>query len=150
MFRWIVIAVVLAASCFSFGPSAEARGRRGGGSSGGWQAFPSDAKIIVHDGLPMLNRLREARGLHPFKRDANLWSLAARQAERQARYGFMGHGGTSLADGCAAEGCGCADTGCDSWNSCCAWEGYTYASAAYVDVTYPNGSTNRFCTIHVR
>lgn len=145
------ILICLFALCDS---TAEARGRRGysGGSSsyGGWQKFPADAKIVVHDGLPLVNALRKARGLHPFKRDEKLWANAAKQAERQARHGFMGHDGCDLSDG-AAEGCGCAEVGNPGgWNSCCWTEGYTYASAAYVDVVYPNGSANRFCTIHVK
>lgn len=138
-------------ACLLIASNADARGRRGGGGSGGgWQAFPPDARIIVHDGLPLVNALRKARGLHPFRRDVKLWPNAAKQAERQARHGFMGHDGCDLSDG-AAEGVGCAEVGNPGgWNSCCWTEGYTYASAAYVDVTYPDGSTNRFCTIHTR
>ena len=132
---------------------ADARGKGGGGSSG-WQAFPEGATIIVHDGLPLVNRLRVAMGLHPFKRDVNLWKNAAFQADNQARHGFMGHNGCRMDDimGNGAEGCGpanCVD-GPGGWESCCWKESWAYASAAYVDVTYSNGNTQRFCTIHVR
>ena len=146
----VLVTSAVLAVCVS---TVEARGRRwSGGGGGGYASLPMDQVAIWHDGLPLVNKLRVARGLRPFIFDRALQRNAWHQAVVQARTGMYGHHGCIMSDvmGNGAEGCGPATANCDTadgWHSCCWLEDWKYAAAAYVDIP---GSTTRFCTIHVR
>lgn len=88
-----------------------------------------------HDALAEVNAVRAARGLPPYRRDAEL-TIAARLAARyRADYLIAGHtrndfyfvpaGYHASAAGCAAWQRG------DGWGSCCTYERWTYAGAAW-------------------
>jgi hypothetical protein len=87
------------------------------------------------DALDEVNAARAARGLRPYVRDALLTSAATTCAEFRASRLISGHtandfaavppGGMASASGCAAWPPGMG------WGSCCTYEGYTYAGAAY-------------------
>ena len=93
----------------------------------GWSAF---------DGLDEVNAKRAARGLRPFIRDEGLTQAARSCAAYRAGYGMFGH--TSNDFGFVPAGTSCSSTGCAAypasygWMSCCTYENYTYAGAAYV------------------
>lgn len=87
------------------------------------------------DALQEVNAARARRGLAPFQRDASL-SIAASQAAdfRAARhiaghtsndFGFVPRGSSATAAGCAAW---TPDWG---WGSCCTYEHWRYAGAAW-------------------
>ena len=87
------------------------------------------------EALDEVNAVRAARGLRPFIRDDNLTAAAGSCAEFRAARLIEGHtsndfaalppGGYASSSGCAAwpQGMG--------WGSCCTYENYTYAGAAY-------------------
>ena len=87
------------------------------------------------EALDEVNATRTARGLRPYVRDASLTSAATACAEFRAARLIAGHtandfaalppGGWATASGCAAWEPGMG------WGSCCTYEGYTYAGAAY-------------------
>ncbi|HEX4592196.1 MAG TPA: hypothetical protein VH120_19840 [Gemmataceae bacterium] len=87
------------------------------------------------EALDEVNAARAARGLRPFIRDAYLTAGAVQAAEFRAARLIEGHtandfaalppGGFATSAGCAAWEPG---TG---WGSCCTYEQYTYAGAAY-------------------
>lgn len=91
---------------------------------------------IEGDALDEVNALRAARGLRPFLRDEGLVAAAracaAHRAERRLfghtsnDFSFLPHGSSASAAGCAAYH---ASYG---WMSCCTYDSYTYAGAAYV------------------
>lgn len=83
-----------------------------------------------------VNAKRAARGLRPFLHDPLLTEAAQKCAEFRARhrlfghtnndFGFLGFGARASAAGCAAY------EPHYGWLSCCTYDGYTYAGAAYV------------------
>jgi hypothetical protein len=87
------------------------------------------------DALEQVNAARAARGLRPFTYDANLARAAAGCANWRAERLCEGHrpndyaallpGATATATGCAAW------APSYGWGSCCSWENYTYAGAAW-------------------
>ena len=87
------------------------------------------------EALDEVNAARAARGLRPFVRDQYLTLAAASCAEFRAARLIEGHtandfaavpaGGYATSSGCAAWEPGWG------WGSCCTYEGYTYAGAAY-------------------
>jgi hypothetical protein len=87
------------------------------------------------DALDELNAVRAARGLRPYVRDDYLTAGAKNVADFRAKHFIEGHtqndfaglpvGTTASASGCAAWP---ASLG---WGSCCTYEHYTYAGAAY-------------------
>jgi hypothetical protein len=87
------------------------------------------------EALDEVNATRAARGLRPFVRDHHLTLAAASCAEFRAARLIEGHtandfaavpaGGYATSSGCAAWEPGMG------WGSCCTYEGYTYAGAAY-------------------
>lgn len=87
------------------------------------------------DALDEVNATRAARGLRPYARDPYLTMAAQGAAEfRAARmieghtsndFGFVPAGGYATSAGCAAWEPGFG------WGSCCTYDGYTYAGAAY-------------------
>lgn len=94
---------------------------------------------LTHPGsaeaLDEVNATRAARGLRPFIRDANLTAAATTCAEFRAARLIEGHTANDFAalpSGTAATSAGCAAWEPSfGWGSCCTYEGYTYAGAAY-------------------
>jgi hypothetical protein len=85
--------------------------------------------------LAEVNALRAARGLSPYVYDANLAAGAAACAQFRADRLMAGHtsndfaflppGASARAGGCAAWPVGMG------WGSCCVYDGYRYAGAAW-------------------
>ena len=93
------------------------------------------AAASLKDALDEVNATRAARGLRPFIPDANLTSAATACAEFRAARLMAGHTGNDFAalpPGTSATASGCAAWAPGlGWGSCCTYEGYTYAGAAY-------------------
>jgi hypothetical protein len=91
---------------------------------------------IEGDGLDEVNAKRAARGLRPFIRDEGLMQAARSCAAYRAQYGLFGH--TSNDFGFVPAGSAASSAGCAAypagygWMSCCTFDNYTYAGAAYV------------------
>ncbi len=87
------------------------------------------------DALTEVNAARAARGLKPFKEDPGLTQAAKACADYRAAHRIEGHtrndfsfvpaGSSARAAGCAAWPQG------QGWGSCCTYERWTYAGAAY-------------------
>jgi hypothetical protein len=88
------------------------------------------------DGLAEVNALRAARGLRPFLRDEGLSQAARACAQFRAANGLTGHTSNDFAfvpAGTFASSAGCAAAPAGfGWMSCCVYENYTYAGAAWV------------------
>jgi hypothetical protein len=87
------------------------------------------------EALDEVNAVRAARGLPPYVRDANLTAAATACAEFRAARLIAGHTANDFAalpPGTAASAAGCAawEPGL-GWGSCCTYDRYTYAGAAY-------------------
>jgi uncharacterized protein YkwD len=87
------------------------------------------------EALDEVNAARAARGLRPYIRDNNLTSAATACAEFRAARLMAGHTSNDFAalpPGTSATSSGCAawEPGF-GWGSCCTYDGYTYAGAAY-------------------
>lgn len=88
------------------------------------------------DGLDEVNARRARSGLPPFVRDPLLTTAARAAAAFRAAHGLFGHtandfafvpaGATAASAGCAAYPAGYG------WLSCCTYDGYTFAGAAWV------------------
>lgn len=91
---------------------------------------------VAGDGLDEVNAKRAARGLRPFLRDEGLTQAARACAQFRAANGLTGHTSNDFAfvpAGTFASSAGCA--ACEpgwGWMSCCTYENYTYAGAAWV------------------
>lgn len=92
--------------------------------------------VSAVDGLDEVNAKRAARGLRPFIRDDGLGLAARACAAFRARYGLFGHTSNDFAFvpvGTSAASAGCAAYTADQgWMSCCTYDNYTYAGAAWV------------------
>jgi hypothetical protein len=88
------------------------------------------------DGLDEVNAKRAAVGLRPFLRDEGLTQAARACAGFRAQYGLFGHTSNDFAfvpAGTAASSAGCAAYEASfGWMSCCVYDNYTYAGAAWV------------------
>jgi hypothetical protein len=86
------------------------------------------------DALDEVNAKRATRGFPPFIKDPGLTEAAYECAKVRARFGLFGHTSNDFKFSKVP----CASTGCAAyedhygWMSCCTWEGYTYAGAAWV------------------
>jgi hypothetical protein len=98
-------------------------------------AVGGQSNSATAEALDEVNAARAARGLRPFVRDAGLTSAAAGCAEFRAARLIEGHTANDFAAlpaGAHATGSGCAAwEPWLGWGSCCTYEGYTYAGAAY-------------------
>lgn len=99
-------------------------------------ASPAPTGSFVGDGLDEVNAKRAARGLPPFIRDEGLTQAASACATFRAEHGLFGHTSNDFAfvpPGSSASSAGCAAYPASyGWMSCCTYEGYTYAGAAWV------------------
>jgi hypothetical protein len=88
------------------------------------------------DGLAEVNAKLAARGLRPFLRDEGLAQAARACAQFRAAHGLFGHTSNDFAfvpAGAHAASAGCAAYPAGyGWMSCCVYDGYTYAGAAWV------------------
>ncbi len=88
------------------------------------------------DGLDEVNAKRAARGLRPFIRDEGLTQAARTCARFRAANGLFGHTPNDFAfvpPGAFAASAGCAAYPAGyGWMSCCVYDNYTYAGAAWV------------------
>jgi hypothetical protein len=87
------------------------------------------------DALDEVNAVRVARGLRPFVRDDGLTVGARNVAAFRAKHGIEGHTADDFAglpDGARATASGCAawEPGL-GWGSCCTYENWSYAGAAW-------------------
>ncbi len=87
------------------------------------------------EALDEVNAARAARGLPPFAKDDQLTQAAIAAAKHRADYLMAGHTANDFAflpAGASAHAAGCAAWEPSlGWGSCCTYEGYTYAGAAY-------------------
>lgn len=94
------------------------------------------AFVADGDGLDEVNARRAARGLRPFVRDEGLSQAARACVQFRAAHGLAGHTSNDFAFvpvGSSASSAGCAAVPAEfGWMSCCVYENYTYAGAAYV------------------
>ncbi|MGN6545350.1 MAG: hypothetical protein ACTHK7_09910 [Aureliella sp.] len=90
----------------------------------------------VNDGLDEVNQARARKGLHPFQRDDGLTAAASSCAQIRAFRRIAGHlpndfkyvpAGTTA----RAAGCGALEPSW-GWGTCCTYENYTFAGAAWV------------------
>jgi hypothetical protein len=105
-------------------------------------APPLETAHESSDALAEVNAARAARGLRPFTYDEGLTKAALGASRFRAANLVAGHTGNDFAylpAGSQASAAGCAAWH-DSWGwgSCCTYEGFTYAGAAWV-----RGSDNR-------
>ena len=96
------------------------------------------------EALEELNAARAARGLHPYLRDDGLTQAAMACAKHRAERLIQGHSSNDFGfvpSGSSASAAGCAAWEPSlGWGSCCAYEGWTYAGAAWA-----LGSDGRRC-----
>jgi hypothetical protein len=97
--------------------------------------IPTATALASTDGLDEVNAVRAARGLRPFVRDNELTRAAAGCADFRAARLIAGHTSndfTALPSGAYAAATGCAAWTPDwGWGSCCTYENWTYAGAAW-------------------
>lgn len=113
-------------------------------------ATAEEVASTTQKALDEVNAARAARGLRPYLLDENLARAASACAAYRAKYRMEGHtsndfaflpqGATARAAGCAAWPVGWG------WGSCCMYDNYQYAGAAYC--VGPDG--NRYMQIFVR
>jgi len=94
------------------------------------------AEPPVPDALAEVNATRAARGLPPYIHDAGLTAAAAACAGFRAARLIEGHTSNDFAavpagTFASASGCAAWEPGL-GWGSCCTYDRYTYAGAAYV------------------
>jgi hypothetical protein len=91
--------------------------------------------FAAENALEEVNATRAARGLRPYTEDANLTVAAMAAADYRASYRIAGHTSNDFAF--LPAGCFCPAAGCAAWEpswgwgSCCTYESWTYAGAAY-------------------
>src|SRR5262245_52628051 len=94
----------------------------------------SPAQANPTEALDEVNAARAQRGLPPFARDEGLTAAALGAASHRAAWRIEGHANdfAFLPPGCAADAAGCAawPQGM-GWGSCCTFDSYSTAGAAY-------------------
>jgi hypothetical protein len=102
------------------------------------------------DALSEVNAKRAARGLRPFVRDEGLTQAARASAAFRAQHLLFGHTANDFAF--VPRGTACSSTGCAAypasfgWMSCCVYDNYTHAGAAWV----MGRDGKRYCHLFVR
>lgn len=98
--------------------------------------FLCSSIAYAEDALAEVNAARAARGLPPFQRDDGLMQAAYSCAQARASVLWDGHTRNDFAAlpaGAYARATGCAAWSPSmGWGSCCTYENYSYAGAAYV------------------
>jgi hypothetical protein len=88
-----------------------------------------------NEALDEVNAARAARGLRPFVKDDSLTAGALNVADFRAARLMAGHTGNDFAGlpvGATASSAGCAAWEPSwGWGSCCTYDNYTYAGAAW-------------------
>lgn len=99
------------------------------------------------DALSEVNYARARRGLRPFIKDSGLTQAAINAATERGRNRIKGHTNNDFkySRSATSAGCGAMEPSW-GWNTCCTYENYTYAGAAYV--TGADG--NRYMHLYVR
>lgn len=133
--------VLVISLVFLVATNADARGRRGRRTGPAFapaftpaQSGPVAPVGEAKDALDEVNATRKANGLPPFTRDDGLTTAALQCSAYRASRGIEGHvndfsfvpaGSSASAAGCAAwpQGMG--------WGSCCTYENWRHAGAAY-------------------
>jgi hypothetical protein len=99
-------------------------------------AGSSDSEPTCWDGLEEVNALRASKGLPPFLYDPDLACAAGGCALVRAQWLCQGHTSNDFAalpDGAFAQAAGCAAWPQElGWGSCCTFEHWRYAGAAWV------------------
>lgn len=124
-----------------------------GFGSGGEANGPAPVGVV--DALDEVNECRARRGLRPFLRDGGLTAGAMGCAAFRAARGIDGH--TPNDFGFLPPGCQCRATGAGAWpagtvttsgtwGTCCTFEPWTYAGAAWV----PGRDGKRYMSLFVR
>ena len=98
-------------------------------------ALSAGRAFAGEDALAEVNAARAARGLAPYLRDDNLTAGAKHVADFRAQRLIEGHtgndfGGLPVGTTASASGCAAWQQGM-GWGSCCTYERWTYAGAAY-------------------
>jgi hypothetical protein len=90
---------------------------------------------MAAEALDEVNATRAARGLPPFVKDDGLTQAAVGAAKYRAEHLMAGHTSNDFAflpAGASAPAAGCAAWEPSlGWGSCCTYDSYTYAGAAY-------------------
>lgn len=97
----------------------------------------TDTPTSCSHALAEVNQARAQRGLPPFQHDPLLSQAAFKAAQQRAARGIEGHlpesDFTCLPAGASADAAGCAAWGAgDGWGSCCTYDNYSHAGAAWV------------------
>jgi hypothetical protein len=112
--------------------------------------FAPRPSAAATDALNEVNAVRTARGLRPFLRDDGLTRAAAGCADFRAVRLMAGHTGndfSAVPAGAYAAATGCAAWGSEwGWGSCCTYENWTYAGAAWT----PGRDGRRYMHLFVR
>jgi hypothetical protein len=125
------------------------------GLEDGFLCFCPDTDTIVaapsgDDALAEVNAVRAARGLQPFIKDDDLTIAARTAAQYRARTLCAGHTSNDFA--CLPAGCSASAAGCAAWHpswgwgSCCTYDNFTYAGAAWA----AGGDGRRYMHLFVR
>lgn len=138
---FLIAALLLAsASYVDAGPFSRFLNRRGVSrpavpfevSDGGQEATAADVEIGASvEALDEVNATRASRGLRPFLRDDQLTDAAKRLAAVRAQRRIAGHYNDFFyGPSASAAGCGALEPSW-GWGTCCTYESWTYAGAAY-------------------
>lgn len=100
------------------------------------QTVAIDLSLKVHDAMDEVNQARKARGLTEFRIDPLLVQAAREAALKRASSLIHGHLASDfdcLPPGgqATAAGCGALESSW-GWGTCCTYDNYTYAGAAWV------------------
>lgn len=133
--RWrsgVAIAIAIAA----LGSSASAQCPRCGQFHYPYLQPVDVSSTSANDGLDEVNQARARKGLHPFQRDDGL-TIAARlcASERAARHiaGHLRNDFAYVPSGTTARAAGCGALEPSwGWGTCCTYDDYTFAGAAWV------------------
>jgi uncharacterized protein YkwD len=106
---------------------------KGGAVTTSTSTSMAHSSYTSEDALDEVNRTRAQRGLRPYLRDEGLVQGALKVAQHRAQHLIAGHSSNDFAiGGVSASASGCAAWPASmGWGSCCTYENWTYAGAAY-------------------